>query len=641
MDHDTQTHSEPRPGEVAPVPVLFVAGTGRSGSTLVSNLLGSAPGLVSLGEIRYLWERGILENGSCGCGEVFGQCPFWTAVLDRSGASDPVRMVAADHDLLRVRNLAALLRAHGDPALLGPQAVAYAAEISRVYHAIHAESGGAVIVDSSKLVSYGYLLGRIPGLDVRVVHLIRDPRGSAYSWSKARIRTDRGSSAAAMGQETPAKSAALWDLWNGTADRLWSGDPSRYVRVRYEDVMADPQAALAPALALFGQVNGAVPVAADGAVRITISHTVAGNPSRMHFGELRLEPDNDWMTHLPTSSKVLVTAATAPLLARFGYPLTEPSAPSDRSSAPGRHEFLEDLPPMRRTVARVRRNAYWVRTQGLGRLLEEKDIDPVRTLPSAVRTWNYARSHPRAVGRARPVYLLGVQRSGTNMLVRGFGTAPEVEVHNENDRAAFDRYKLRPDPVIEDIIAASRHTHVLFKPLCDSHRAPHLLDGIAASVEPRAIWAYRDVDGRVRSALAKFGDGNLQVLREFADGTNTTRWHVARIAPDTADLVRSFDYDTLTPESGAALMWYVRNRLYFDLDLDARDDVYLASYNDFLADPVGTMRPLAAFLGFPYRDELVAHVSARPATHQAALAIDPSIRAACDDLTSRLAAAAG
>jgi len=131
------------------------------------------------------------------------------------------------------------------------------------------------------------------------------------------------------------------------------------------------------------------------------------------------------------------------------------------------------------------------------------------------------------------------------------------------------------------------------------------------------------------------------VLREFADGTNTTRWHVARIAPDTADLVRSFDYDTLTPESGAALMWFVRNRLYFDLGLDARDDVYLASYNDFLADPAGTMRPLAAFLGFPYRDELVAHVSARPPTHQAALAIDPGIRAACDDLTSRLAAAAG
>ena len=48
MDHDTQTHSEHRPGESAAVPVLFVAGTGRSGSTLVSNVLGSVAGLVSL-----------------------------------------------------------------------------------------------------------------------------------------------------------------------------------------------------------------------------------------------------------------------------------------------------------------------------------------------------------------------------------------------------------------------------------------------------------------------------------------------------------------------------------------------------------------------------------------------------------------
>ena len=54
---------------------------------------------------------------------------------------------------------------------------------------------------------------------------------------------------------------------------------------------------------------------------------------------------------------------------------------------------------------------------------------------SAKRRWR--RAHPQAAGRATPVYLVGLQRSGTNMLARGLDTAPEFEVHNENDRAAF------------------------------------------------------------------------------------------------------------------------------------------------------------------------------------------------------------
>jgi hypothetical protein len=181
---------------------------------------------------------------------------------------------------------------------------------------------------------------------------------------------------------------------------------------------------------------------------------------------------------------------------------------------------------------------------------------------------------------------------------------------------------------------------VLFKPLCDSHRVDHLLDDVAAPTPPRAVWAYRDVEGRVRSALAKFGDGNLQVLREFATGVTTSRWHTQRISAASADLVRSFDYDRLSPASGAALMWLIRNRLYFELGLAGRDDVHLVSYNAFVARPEQTMQGLCAFLGFPWRPELTRHVSGRPPAYQGALDIDPVIRAECEDLSGRLAAAA-
>ena len=62
-------------------PVVFVAGTGRTGSTLVGNLLGSALGAVSIGEVRRIWSRGVPQDWACGCEELIHTCRFGTAVL--------------------------------------------------------------------------------------------------------------------------------------------------------------------------------------------------------------------------------------------------------------------------------------------------------------------------------------------------------------------------------------------------------------------------------------------------------------------------------------------------------------------------------------------------------------------------------
>ena len=218
-------------------------------------------------------------------------------------------------------------------------------------------------------------------------------------------------------------------------------------------------------------------------------------------------------------------------------------------------------------------------------MLEEKEIDPVRTVPVAVRKWRYRRTSPVPPGAARPVFVVGVQRSGTNMLLRGLGNAPEVEVHNENDRRAFERYKLRGPHTVAGLVDRSRHSHVLFKPLCDSHRTDELLalrdpDAGHGRSGPTATSTAGSAPRSPSSATA-----TGRCCGEFAAGVNTSRWHVQRISPESAAFVRSFDYDTMTAESGAALMWLIRNRLFFDLGLDRRADVHLVSYNSFLADP--------------------------------------------------------
>ena len=305
------------------------------------------------------------------------------------------------------------------------------------------------------------------------------------------------------------------------------------------------------------------------------------------------------------------------------------------------------------TAGRLRRHARWVRTQGVARLLEEARLGPLEPASGSLARWRWRRAHRTRPPGATAVFLVGLQRSGTNLIVRAFQRLPEFEVYNENHRAAFDRFRLRPDPVIRRLVDQSHHPYVLLKPLCDSHRTPELLDGLGLRQAPLALWAYRSAEARARSAVAKFGDHNLQVLRDLAAGRQLHSWQAQGLSPDSLALIRSFDLATMTPVSAAALFWYVRNRLVFELGLDRRDDVLLVSYDAMVRAPDAEMRRISAFLGFPYDARLAAGIAprsaprgapgARAATREAAprpgATLDPRVGALCAELAAQLDAA--
>lgn len=296
------------------------------------------------------------------------------------------------------------------------------------------------------------------------------------------------------------------------------------------------------------------------------------------------------------------------------------------------------LPPQagfQRQLTRVSRHFQWARANGLGRLIEEDGLDLRSRAGNAARKWRWRHLHGVQPGSAVPVFLVGVQRSGTNMIVKGLEAAPEFEVHNENDRSAFERFRLRPFPAVREIVERSRHRFVLFKPLCDSHRTDELLDTLGATSPGRAIWAYRSVDGRAASALAKFGDVNFRVLRGIAAGRAEGWWQAQRLSEDALAFLRSFDYDAVSPATAAALFWYVRNDLFFHLGLDRRGDVALVSYDAVLADPEARMRELCRFLGFEWSPSLIAHIEPRHPRGRT-LEIDGRVRERCAELQERL-----
>ena len=310
--------------------MLYVGGLGRSGSTLIERLLGQVPGACAVGELVHLWERGVTEDERCGCGEPFSQCPFWQQVGKAAfGGWDEIdvsRVAALRSRVDRNRFIPALARGHLRPETRQLLAE-YTSYYARVYAAVAGVSGCDLVLDSSKHASLAFCLREAPGVDLRVLHLVRDPRAVAYSWGKQvrRPDTDRPSY---MTRYSPATAAMQWNIQNG-AFGLLSRTGVAVMRLRYEDFTAEPERALRrvagfaglpdrdsyPFLTSAATPSGAVSVSA----RLGGGHSVSGNPMRFTTGLVPISRDEQWRTRMPRSQQQVVTALTWPLMAGYGY----------------------------------------------------------------------------------------------------------------------------------------------------------------------------------------------------------------------------------------------------------------------------------------------------------------------------------
>jgi len=296
---------------MADLTVLYVTGWCRSGSTILGNILNEVEGVLHAGELWYLWQNatGGGTNTSCGCGAALTDCPVWTAV-DREvrGDADPRRFgaeVAADQRSLRTRHTGDVLSGRADPGR-----DRYAERLARTYRAVAGVTGASVIVDSGKYPAEAALLDRLPGIEPRWLHMVRDPRATAQSWSKPK---------AYIPTMPPWKSTAYWVGFNVASDRIRRRWPDRSMLLRYEDFIREPAPAIDRVLGLIGREAAENPVRGRTVV-LGGNHTVTGNPDRLVRGETVIaEHDDGWRHSFDWRGRLASTAVALPLLGRYRY----------------------------------------------------------------------------------------------------------------------------------------------------------------------------------------------------------------------------------------------------------------------------------------------------------------------------------
>jgi hypothetical protein len=300
--------------------VLFIGGSGRSGTTLLARVIGQIPGFWTVGEVRELWRDRVGQNRLCGCGQVFAACPFWERVgAEAFGGWSNVDRAPVE-GMVGSLSWAGVFRALRPGATEPLGSPELGDVLSRLYSAISAAAGGATIVDTSKGPPYGVALSAVPGIDFRAVHIVRDSRGVANSWLKE-IPRPMTPSRVLRGHKLSAVASTRWWVHNMEMELLGRRVPM--ARIRYESFAEDPAA---ETLRVLRELDQPVDPAAlefleGGSAELQTNHTVAGNPNRLETGSVRVRVDTAWRQDLTALQRLQVAAMTWPMLVRYGFEL--------------------------------------------------------------------------------------------------------------------------------------------------------------------------------------------------------------------------------------------------------------------------------------------------------------------------------
>lgn len=301
-------------------------GAGRSGSTLLARMLRAHPGIATTAEMAGLRSpKTDREAYPCSCGEPIGKCPFFQELFHR------LAMLGLPFDLYRWTTVYALeedvfnnrRRLLNRLALRGLRHArieqlrdrvfsmwpARASAIQRTHAVVSAYAreclrmtGRSVFVDASKDPIRARWLADNQELDLRIVHLVRDPRGVCAS----AVRT--------YGTNV-SREARNWRVNVENCERALKGiNRSRWMRLRYEDLVTSPQETV-DQIAEFMGLARASPY--DWSVG---GHHLIGNQMRLRkLAEVSL--DERWREELDEAVADRILSLAGLAAKRCGYPL--------------------------------------------------------------------------------------------------------------------------------------------------------------------------------------------------------------------------------------------------------------------------------------------------------------------------------
>ena len=276
--------------------IVYLMGAGRSGTTLVTTLLGNANGIIAIGEMHQFLEY-VLDNKPCSCGQELANCEFWAPVIKSLLAG------YSREELLNYQQLSAKVESHTYILKsLVSQHKKYTEFTQDVFNKIATIYGPITYVDSSKYISRGLQLSKKFGANLKLVYMVRDVRGVINSFKK-NVQTSKS----ALGSIV-----YYWGINSfGLLVAMLYGK-KRVFKFRYEDLIANPERTLTSLGSFLEVPLTAVQNKLTNDTPFVMPHIIAGNRMRSQQ-QIRLKPDLAWKNAQGRGKQILYYLATLPL----------------------------------------------------------------------------------------------------------------------------------------------------------------------------------------------------------------------------------------------------------------------------------------------------------------------------------------
>jgi len=246
----------------------------------------------------------------------------------------------------------------------------------------------------------------------------------------------------------------------------------------------------------------------------------------------------------------------------------------------------------------------------------------------------------RQQGPKTVVLIVGCQRSGTTMLVNVFDNDLGTRVYDENSELTCNRaggLRLKSLETVGSALAKRKERLIVIKPIVESQNVRWLLDNLENS---KAIWVYRHYRAVVVSNLQKFGiENGLADLRPIAENRSDD-WRSEKVSTKLRRTVSGLYSADMDPYDAAALFWFARNSLFFELDLMHDDRILLCKYEDFVREPEIETRKIYSFLGVGLPDaNITGGVHSGSVGRGRNVRLADEVGSLCRDLYERMEAA--
>ncbi len=298
--------------------ILYIAGQGRSGSTLIGNILGELNGNCTVGEPWYVWNKknNFANSDRCSCGSLLNNCSHWQKILTVGFNKSNFNNINSPKGVEFSTGIFPLLSSLFNHSFYSNEYIEF---LETFYQAIKETNKAKFIIDESKIFGHYLALKQIPKIELYIIHLVRDPRAVVHSWQRKKARANDDKEF--LPRWGLYKATRTWIIQNLLLSFEFMNNKQRYLFLRYEDFAKSPQYEIEKVMK-WANFHKPSPFLTSNKVRVQKKHHLIGsNPIGSAHGEINIQLDNAWESEMSIWKKLLITSLVWPFLLLYRYPL--------------------------------------------------------------------------------------------------------------------------------------------------------------------------------------------------------------------------------------------------------------------------------------------------------------------------------